>query len=139
MTRNGLNSTVHQAANRAAGIGDEQGRLPSRVKAAEVHAKCTICSTEIRVTKKNVEAWTHFDSRHPTSTFEICFPTIPNPKAVAATTDAASGAEAVGSAGSTTAAATAAAPAPAPKKKKDDLSFLAAALDSKAYVGGKKK
>jgi len=41
-----------QAANRAAGIGDEQGRLPSRVKAAEVMAKCSFCSTEIRTTKK---------------------------------------------------------------------------------------
>ena len=60
--------------NRENGIGDADGRLPSRVKAAEVSSNCTICMTAIRMTKKNVEAKTHCDSRHPTSTFAVCFP-----------------------------------------------------------------
>ena len=37
-----------QRDNRAAGIGDEQGRLPSRVKAPNVNLKCTQCQQEIR-------------------------------------------------------------------------------------------
>jgi hypothetical protein len=37
-----------QRENRLAGIGDEQGRLPSRVKAPNVMIKCTQCSQEIR-------------------------------------------------------------------------------------------
>ena len=136
-----------QAANRAAGIGDEQGRLPSKVKTAEVMARCTICSQEIRMTKKNIEAVSHFSSRHPASTFAACFPGQFDPTAVAvaapapaagstsastATTPsvAASSADApvsVASDGSTssvfvadatTSTVTAAAPAPKPAKKK---------------------
>eukprot|EP00597_Dinobryon_sp_UTEXLB2267_P000546 CAMPEP_0170062684 /NCGR_PEP_ID=MMETSP0019_2-20121128/3819_1 /TAXON_ID=98059 /ORGANISM="Dinobryon sp., Strain UTEXLB2267" /LENGTH=134 /DNA_ID=CAMNT_0010268895 /DNA_START=49 /DNA_END=453 /DNA_ORIENTATION=+ len=122
-----------QAANRAAGIGDENGRLPARVKAAEVLARCTICSHEIRMTKKNVEAKSHFESKHPTSTFAICFPgqvdpTVPgfNPE----------GTTAAKPSGTTSTASTA--PVAAPKKKVDDLSFLDSALDSKNYAGKKK-
>lgn len=63
-----------QAANRAAGIGDEQGRLPSRVKAAAVMANCTQCMTEIKMTKTNTEAKTHWEARHPACTFATCFP-----------------------------------------------------------------
>ena len=98
-----------QAANRAAGIGDEQGRLPSKVKAAEVMARCTICSQEIRMTKKNIEAVSHFTSRHPTSTFITCFPGQFDPTAVAV------------------ASAPAAAPAPAPSA---DISS-AASIDNR--------
>ena len=61
-----------QKQNRELGIGDEQGRIPSRVKAAEVMARCTVCSQEIRATKKNVEAKAHWESRHPTLTFAAC-------------------------------------------------------------------
>jgi hypothetical protein len=115
-----------QAANRAAGIGDEQGRMPSRVKATEVMARCTICSTELRMTKKNVEAKVHFEARHPTSTFATCFPGQFDPTvavAPAEPTAASAGASASAGAGASSAA---------PKKKKsDDLSFLDAALNPK--------
>jgi hypothetical protein len=87
-------------------------------------AKCTCCTQEIRVTKKNIEAKSHFESRHPTSTFAICFPGIFDPT-VAPVADVAADAGA--------AATTVAAPVAAPKKKKEDLSFLGAALESKEY------
>ena len=118
-----------QAANRAAGIGDEQGRLPARVKPVEVSIKCTQCSQEIRATKTNTEAKAHYLSRHPTFTFAEIFPGAFDPT-VEAKPDEAS--------------ASAAAPTPlktdneALKKKpvkKEDLSFLDAAL----ATGSKKK
>jgi hypothetical protein len=62
-----------QKANVAAGIGDESGRIV-RTKDANVMAKCTICQHELRMTKANVEALQHSQSKHPTSTFETCFP-----------------------------------------------------------------
>ncbi len=115
-----------QAANRAAGIGDEQGRLPSRVKAVEVMAKCTVCSQEIRTTKKNIEVKSHWESKHPTCTFSVCFPGVVDP------TTAPVEVEIAGSAAPTASVA-------APKKKKtEDLSFLDDALTSKAFVGKKK-
>ena len=130
-----------QAANRAAGIGDEQGRLPSRVKAVEVMVKCTNCGQEIRATKTNTEARQHAESKHPTFTFAMCFPGAFDPTApvVAATAAAATSTSASADADLTkemTGLKVDAAPAAAPKKKKDDLSFLDAALDPKA---GKKK
>ncbi len=104
------------AANRAAGIGDEQGRMAARVKPAEVLGRCTICSQEIRMTKKNIEAKAHFDSRHPTSTFAACFPGHSDPTVEAPV--AAAAASGGGGGGSV------------PKKKVvEDLSFLDAALD----------
>jgi hypothetical protein len=71
-----------QAKNRAAGIGDETGRMPSRVKAEEVNLKCNICFKEIRKTKLNVEAATHCKSLHPTVPFTQCFPGCPDPGAI---------------------------------------------------------
>lgn len=119
-----------QAENRANGIGDEQGRLPSRVKAAEVMLKCTMCGQEIRATKTNTEAKSHWDSKHPTSTFAVCFvgafdPTVPVAASVAVANPVPelSGLKI-------------AAPAVEKKKKpKEDLSFLDAAL---APTKGKK-
>ena len=109
-----------QKQNRELGIGDEQGRIPSRVKAAEVMARCTVCSQEIRATKKNVEAKAHWESRHPTLTFAACFPGIFDPTAPGAVEEKEESAP------------VAAAAAPAPKKKAAaDLSFLDAALDPK--------
>eukprot|EP01035_Chromulina_nebulosa_P033281 gene33281-44551_t len=114
-----------QAANRAAGIGDENGRLPARVKAPEVLARCTICSHEIRMTKKNVEAKSHFESKHPTSTFAICFPNQIDPTVPGFATEGTSSKQSSSSSSSSAASA--------PKKKTEDLSFLDAALDSKNY------
>jgi hypothetical protein len=110
-----------QKANRAAGIGDADGRMPSRVKATEVQGRCTICSSEIRMTKKNIEARAHFESRHPTSSFAVCFPGQFDPTVAAPEP--------------TEEEKIAAKAASAPKKKAagGDLSFLDASL------GGKKK
>ena len=63
-----------RAANRAAGIGDKDGKLSSNIKKAEVMIRCTQCQTEIRATKRNVEAGAHATSRHPQVTFQVCFP-----------------------------------------------------------------
>ena len=117
-----------QKANRALGVGDEQGRMPSRVKVAETMGRCSICSTEIRMTKKNIEARAHYDSRHPTSTFAICFPGHFDPTIAVAVVEVEK--EAAGEV-----AAKPAAPVVPKKKPAQDLSFLDAALDTK----GKKK
>lgn len=113
-----------QKANREAGLGDEQGRMPARVKAAEQMGRCSICSSEIRMTKKNIEAKAHFESRHPTSTFAILFPghfdpTVPG--AVEAAEAPVGGAAAY--------SATNKPPGAKKVKPADDLSFLDAALD----------
>ena len=114
-----------QKANREAGIGDAQGRLPSRVKAAEVNGRCTKCFVEIRMTKTNTEAKMHCDSKHPGVAFAECFPGQFDPTAVAA----APAATAAPAAAPTTTTTSTAAPAEAKKKKKkQDLSFLDASL-----------
>jgi hypothetical protein len=141
-------------ANIAAGIGDEQGRLPSRVKAPEVNFNCTQCQTPIRMTKKNVDAKVHFESKHPTSTFAVCFPGFFDPTVCTASAsvegaeEGASGggskldidlikkqareAKTVAEGGMTDAQKAAAKSV----KKKEDLSFLDDAL---AATPGKKK
>ncbi len=111
-----------QKENREAGIGDAQGRLPSRVKAAEVQGSCQKCFMAIRMTAKNIEAKQHVDSKHPGETFATCFPGASDPTAAAATEPA------VAAVVDNTAAAAAAPVAEKKKKKKDDLSFLDAAL-----------
>ena len=73
-----------QAANRAAGIGDEKGRLPSKVKPVEVMATCTICRASLRMTKTNTEAKNHAESKHPSNAFAICFPGQFDPTATVA-------------------------------------------------------
>lgn len=113
-----------KAENRANGIGDEEGRLPARVKAAEVKAKCSLCGLEIRVTKTNTEIKQHHESKHPSSLFAEVFPTVSLDAPVAS---AASGSSSTGTS------------APAPEKKKapkSDLSFLDDALKP---ASGKKK
>lgn len=61
-----------QKQNRAAGIGDENGRL-MRVKDPPVLFKCTICQHELKVTKTNTELNAHSSSKHG-SVIEECFP-----------------------------------------------------------------
>ena len=60
-------------ANRAAGIGDEFGRLPARVKAEAIMLCCTICKAELKCTKTNTEMKLHAESKHGKTT-EECFP-----------------------------------------------------------------
>ncbi|GMH92038.1 hypothetical protein TrST_g11919 [Triparma strigata] len=112
-----------QKANRAAGIGDEQGRIV-RVKAAAVMSKCTICAVELKVTKTCTEIKQHAENKHG-KTIEEVFP------------DAMPAAEEMNAARATPAAA----PGPTKKEKKkaaagglDDL--LSAGLSA---APGKKK
>mmetsp|Transcript_4530 Transcript_4530/g.5246 ORF Transcript_4530/g.5246 Transcript_4530/m.5246 type:complete len:138 (+) Transcript_4530:143-556(+) len=62
-----------QKANRAAGIGDEMGRLAGRVKVEKKLLLCTICSQEMTVTKSNTDLIRHAENKHG-KTLEICFP-----------------------------------------------------------------
>lgn len=95
------------------------------MKAAEVMLKCTQCQTEIRATKKNIEAMTHFQSRHPTSTWSTCFPGTPDPSIPVVESNTGESSSSSG--------APAAAAAPKKKKPTEDLSFLDSALDSKQF------
>jgi hypothetical protein len=61
-----------QKANRAAGIGDDQGRMV-RVKDAPTLIKCTVCQQEMKITKTNTEPSAHATSKH-SITLEECFP-----------------------------------------------------------------
>ena len=61
-------------ANRAAGIGDEMGRLPVRVKDPGTTIACTICKAELKCTKSNTEMKNHATSKHGVANYEECFP-----------------------------------------------------------------
>ena len=117
--------------------------MPSRVKAEAEMGKCTICSTEIRLTKTNTEARTHADSRHPNSTFALCFPGAFDPTAVVAAAPVAATSSSSSSSSASDAhahvessAATLAAPPIKKKAPKQDLSFLDASIAPPK--GGKK-
>mmetsp|Transcript_10439 Transcript_10439/g.30545 ORF Transcript_10439/g.30545 Transcript_10439/m.30545 type:complete len:134 (-) Transcript_10439:362-763(-) len=60
-------------ANRAAGIGDEKGRLPARVKTGAIMICCEICRAELKCTKTNTEMKLHAESKHGKN-LEECFP-----------------------------------------------------------------
>mmetsp|Transcript_1603 Transcript_1603/g.1957 ORF Transcript_1603/g.1957 Transcript_1603/m.1957 type:complete len:134 (-) Transcript_1603:118-519(-) len=62
-----------QKQNVAAGIGDENGRIPHRVKAEAKIAKCVICQQEFTITKSNTELKVHAENKHG-KTIEVCFP-----------------------------------------------------------------
>ena len=59
--------------SRAAGLGDESGRLPARVKEATKYSKCTVCFQELAITKTNTELIAHSEAKHG-KTLDICFP-----------------------------------------------------------------
>ena len=61
-----------QKANRAAGIGDEHGRIV-REKAPPKLMRCTVCQQELIVTKSNTELIAHSESKHG-KTIDDCFP-----------------------------------------------------------------
>jgi hypothetical protein len=61
-----------QKANRAAGIGDESGRIV-RVKDAPIMLKCSVCMFELKVTKTNAELKAHSEGKH-SKPLEECFP-----------------------------------------------------------------
>jgi len=60
-------------ANRAAGLGDESGRLPARVKTEAIMICCVICKSELKCTKTNTEMKLHAEGKHAKLT-EECFP-----------------------------------------------------------------
>jgi len=62
-----------QKANREAGLGDAQGRLPTRVKDPIKYSKCTICFQELAITKTNTELTAHSQSKHG-KLIDECFP-----------------------------------------------------------------
>jgi len=62
----------HQKANRAAGIGDADGRIV-RVKEAPKISRCTVCSVELKITKTNTEIIAHAENKHG-KTIDVCFP-----------------------------------------------------------------
>jgi len=61
-------------ANRAAGIGDETGRLPPRTKAEAIMLTCSICKVELKATKTNTELKQHSMGKHGKADVEECFP-----------------------------------------------------------------
>mmetsp|Transcript_4510 Transcript_4510/g.6503 ORF Transcript_4510/g.6503 Transcript_4510/m.6503 type:complete len:132 (-) Transcript_4510:334-729(-) len=61
-------------SNREAGIGDEMGRLPTRVKDPGVIMTCLICKTELKCTKTNSELKAHGKNKHGKADYEECFP-----------------------------------------------------------------
>jgi hypothetical protein len=61
-----------QKANRAMGLGDEQGRL-IRQKEPPKMSLCTVCQQEMKMTKTNTELIAHATSKHG-KTLDECFP-----------------------------------------------------------------
>ena len=59
--------------NIAAGIGDENGRLPPRIKADAKMAQCIVCQAELKITKTNTELKLHSENKHG-KTIDVCFP-----------------------------------------------------------------
>ncbi len=115
-----------QKANKAAGIGDENGRIV-RVKEPPKMSRCTVCQMELKITKTNTELTAHATSKHG-KPLDECFP---GAAATAAEMLAATNAHRAGGAPS--------GPSKAEKKKKD-----AAGLDDLLSAGleagpGKKK
>jgi hypothetical protein len=134
-----------RAENRANGIGDKDGKLSHLNKKAETTVKCTQCSSEIRATKKNIEAGQHASSRHPEKTFLECFPGATPPETAGGAKDGGSSDGKKPKVDLDRVRAEAAEkrsldeggkPKKAVKKKEDDLGDLFAAIDVK---GGKKK
>jgi len=62
-----------QKANKLAGIGDEDGRIPSRTKEPPKLVQCAVCQHELKITKTNTELIAHSESKHGKAV-EECFP-----------------------------------------------------------------
>ena len=59
--------------NKAAGLGDETGRMPARVKAEAQMAACAVCQANLKITKTNTELKQHAENKHG-KTLAECFP-----------------------------------------------------------------
>jgi len=99
---------------------------------AKADVSCAVCATVFKVTKKNVDARMHADSKHSKNTFEECFPSIvADDKAEAAEEAVAKSAGGGGGAAKVAAK---------PKKKKDaDMALLSEGLAGASVSKSKKK
>ena len=59
--------------NLAAGLGDESGRMPARVKAEAQMGVCAVCQANLKITKTNTEIRQHAENKHG-KTLAECFP-----------------------------------------------------------------
>ena len=120
-----------QKANRAAGIGDETGRIV-RVKDPPKLSQCTVCQHEMKITKTNTELKSHAEGKHG-KTLDECFPGAAEVAAELIAAAAGGGKGSKGSSGNGAAGGM----TKAQRKKKE-----AAAMDdllSAGLSGGKKK
>jgi hypothetical protein len=62
-----------QKQNKLAGIGDADGRIPSRVKEPPKMIPCSVCQQEMKCTKTNTELKAHAEGKHA-KTIEVCIP-----------------------------------------------------------------
>jgi hypothetical protein len=115
-----------QKANRAAGLGDDQGRMV-RVKDAPKLSKCTVCQLEMKITKTNTELITHASNKHG-NILDECFPGA-----------AAVSAELVAAVSAKGGAATATAAGPTKKQSKAKANADMGDLLSAGLSVGKKK
>eukprot|EP00578_Thalassiosira_sp_NH16_P009676 CAMPEP_0181109632 /NCGR_PEP_ID=MMETSP1071-20121207/18281_1 /TAXON_ID=35127 /ORGANISM="Thalassiosira sp., Strain NH16" /LENGTH=133 /DNA_ID=CAMNT_0023193343 /DNA_START=121 /DNA_END=522 /DNA_ORIENTATION=- len=61
-------------ANRDAGLGDEMGRIPARIKDAAITMTCLTCKSVLTCTKTNTELKRHAEGKHGKANYEECFP-----------------------------------------------------------------
>mmetsp|Transcript_17277 Transcript_17277/g.16739 ORF Transcript_17277/g.16739 Transcript_17277/m.16739 type:complete len:97 (+) Transcript_17277:94-384(+) len=61
-----------QKKNKAAGIGDENGRIVQTKEPPKV-SKCTVCLAQLTITKSNADCINHASNKHG-KTLEECFP-----------------------------------------------------------------
>mmetsp|Transcript_23359 Transcript_23359/g.73151 ORF Transcript_23359/g.73151 Transcript_23359/m.73151 type:complete len:127 (-) Transcript_23359:65-445(-) len=94
-----------------------------KMETAKKDVNCSVCGTTFKLTKRNVDARTHAESKHPQSTFAACFPEV-----VAAEAAEKKAAASTGTGGSATTA----------RKKEDDAAALLAEGLAAASVGKKK-
>mmetsp|Transcript_13312 Transcript_13312/g.17781 ORF Transcript_13312/g.17781 Transcript_13312/m.17781 type:complete len:123 (+) Transcript_13312:65-433(+) len=64
-----------QARDAKAGIVRNEMVLRKQAK-AKPDVFCTVCGTSFKLTKRNVDARTHAESKHATKTFAECFPEV---------------------------------------------------------------
>lgn len=65
---------AQKKADASAGITTRDPRVAEKEAKKNMKATCTICMMDLPLTTKMVEAKQHQESKHPKSTYEICFP-----------------------------------------------------------------
>jgi hypothetical protein len=114
-----------QAKNRAAGVGDKDGKMPHKPAAVQNFVNCTVCCGQLKMSKSNIDAKIHCESKHPGVPFAQCFPGQFDPTAPVEVAVAEKPVAQV--------------QGPGKAKKVQDMSFLQDALTAQpAKKGGKK-